>query len=253
MRMKSRPQSLAFVTRPFLLFPTIFLSNTTVRFKTASLLIVFAIGSYLLAQSNSESNCVPHVVVSTRVGKRSYRTSIAMISLGLRRTGITTNDVQEEMSKACSKLAEYIKSQKVARLTTTAVNDFPSYDYRSKPRTVTGYTGLHTLSFEVPIDRAGIILDGSVSNSATTISSFSFRASGEVSSHAILYAIRYSIVRARIEARTAAFSLGKVLGNRVYIKVTNSYIPRPVSAPNIAERITNTVLVQYFISPSTCN
>ena len=155
------------------------------------------------------------IVVSTGVGKRSYRTSIAMIRLGIRKTGRIANEVQEEFSKASSKLVEYVKSQKVDRLTTNAVNHFPSYDYRSNPRTVTGYTGSNTLSFEVPVDRAGIILDGPVNNSATTVSSFSFRGSGEVSSHPRLYSVRNAVIRARIEARTAVLSLGKMLGNPV--------------------------------------
>ena len=194
-----------------------------------------------------------HVVVSTGVGKRSYGTSIAMISLGVRKTGRTANEVQEEKSKASSKLVEYLRSQKADRLATTAVNHFPSNDYRSKPRTVSGYTGSNSLSFEVPIDRTGIILDGLVNNGATTVSSLSFRASSEVSSHARLYTIRDAAIRTRIEARTAVLSSGKVLGNPVYVKITDSYIPRPVSAPNIVERFTNTVLIQYLISPSTRN
>ena len=206
-----------------------------VSFRTAFLPMIFTIGTYLIAHSNAESNCMRHVVVSTGVGKRSYKTSIAMISLGVRKTGGTAYEVQEEVAKASSKLVEYLQSQKVDRLTTTAVNLFPSYDYRSKPRTVTGYTGSKTLSFEVPIDRAGILLDGSVNNGATTVSSLSFRASGEVSSHARRYAIRDAVIRARIEARTAVFSLGKVLGTPIHVKITDSYIPRPVSAPNIAK------------------
>ena len=174
-----------------------------------------------------------------------------MNSLGVRKAVRIANEVREEISKASSKLMEYGKSQKVDRLSTTVVNHFPSYDYRSKPQTVIGYTGSRKLSFEVPADRAGIILDDSVNNAAITVSSFSFRASGEVSSHARLYAIKNAVIRARIEARTAVLSLRKVLGNPVYAKITDSYIPPPVSAPNFAEWLANIVLVQCLISPLT--
>ena len=179
--------------------------------------------------------------------------SISMNSLSVRKAVRTVNEVQEEISKASSKLVEYIKSQKVDRLTATVVNHFPSYDYRSKPRTVIGYTGSHKLSFKVPAYPARIILDDSVDNGATTVSSFSFRASCEVSSHARLYNIRYAVIRARIEAITAVLYSGKVLGNPVYVKIIDSYIPRTVSAPSIAESLTNIVLVQYLIPSSTRN
>ena len=192
-------------------------------------------------------------MVSTGVRKRSYRTSIAIIRLGVRKTDRIANEVQEELLKASSKLLEYLKSQKVDRLTTNAVNHFPSFDYRSNPRTVTGYTVSSTLPFEVPVDRAGIILNVSVNNGAITVSSFSFRDSGEVSSHDRLYSIRDAVVRARIDARTAVLSLVNMLGNPVYVKITDSCTSRPVYAPNIAERLTNTVLVQCLISLSNRN
>ena len=103
----------------------------------------------------------------------------------------------------------------------------------------------------MPVDRAGIMLGVSVNNGASTVSSFSFRGSREVSSHARIYATRDAVICARIEARNTVLSLAKVLGNPVYVKITDYYIPCPVSAPNIAYRLTSTVLVQYFISSST--
>lgn len=71
-------------------------------------------------------------------------------------------------------------------------------------------------------------------NGSTTTQSLSFRSTTQVSYNEHRYAIQDAVLRARIEARTPVFSLGRVLGNHLYAKITDSYIPRPVSVPNIA-------------------
>ncbi len=195
--------------------------------------IAFLFTACLIASIRAESDCMRHVVIATGVGRRSYKTSVAMIQLGVQETGPTARDVQAEVAGSSSKLMDFLKSQHVNKLQTTAVSLYPTYDYRSNPRKLTGYSGSNTVSFEVPIARAGMLLDASVRHGATMVQSLSFRASSLVSTNARRYAIRDAVIRARIEARTAVFSLGRVLGNPVFVKVTDSYIPRPVSAPTM--------------------
>lgn len=172
-----------------------------------------------------------NVIVATGVGKRSFKTSIAVIRLGVRKEGPSAGFVQQMMARSSSQLVSYLRSQRVGKLQTTSVYISSVYNYRVTPRKITGYTGTSTLSFEVPISRAGSILDGATKNGATQISSVSFRGTDQVSTNARRYAIMDAVNRARIEGLTATRALRRTLGPPIHIKITDSYMPQPLRAP----------------------
>ncbi len=174
-----------------------------------------------------------HVIVATGVGRRTYKTSIAVIRLGVRKTGTSASDVHRKALSASSSLVKYLKAKKVSKLQTTSLSLFATYDYRSRVRRVAGYTGSTMLSFEVPIEKAGPLLDGSIRNGATSVSSVSFKAENAISADARRFAIHDAVVRAREEANVAVLSLGRVMGSPVHIKITDTFYAQPIAAPQI--------------------
>lgn len=197
--------------------------------RRTALIISFAIWTATVA--NAQANMMKNVIVATGVGKRSFKTSIAVIRLGVRKEGSSAGIVQQMMSSSSNRLVTYLKSQGVDKLQTTSVYISSVYNYRVSPRKITGYTGTSTLSFEVLIPRAGEILDGATRNGATQISSVSFRGTDQVSTNARRYAIMDAVMRARIEVLTAVSTLRRQLGPPIHIKITDSYMPQPLKAP----------------------
>lgn len=192
---------------------------------------VFLFSVWTASIVNCQATMMKNVIVATGVGKRSFKTSIAVIRLGVRKEGGSAGVVQQMMASSSSRLVSYLKSQQVNKLQTTSVYISSVYNYRVSPRKITGYTGTSTLSFEVEISRAGVILDGATRNGATQISSVSFRGTGQVSTNARRHAIVDAVHRARIEVLTATAALRRSLGPPIHIKITDSYIPQPLRAP----------------------
>lgn len=196
---------------------------------STALIILFAV--CIASTVNGQANMMKNVIVATGVGKRSFKTSIAVIRLGVRKKGPSAGIVNSMMASSSSRLVSYLKSQRVSKLQTTSVYISSVYNYRVSPRRITGYQGSSTLSFEVPISRAGEILDGATSNGATQISSVSFRGTDQVGTNARRYAIMDAVMRARIEVLTATSALRRSLGPPIHIKITDSYMPQPLRAP----------------------
>lgn len=196
----------------------------------AKALIAVLVLFFLINDGQANMQCMKHTITSTGVGRRSYKTLIAVIKLGIHKTGETAGGVQRQIAQASNELVSYIRSKKVSKLHTTSVSLYPTYDYRSSNRRITGYRGSFYLSFEVPIKDSGSILDGSVRNGATVVSSIRFRAENSVSSNARRLAIRDAVVNARNEAYVASYNLGRNFGAAISIKITDSFFPNPVAA-----------------------
>lgn len=175
-----------------------------------------------------------HVISATGVGKRKIRPSIAKIRLAVRGEGPTAQLAKKATMLRGARVVNYIRSIRATHLSTTGVQLYPTYNYSSTPRKIAGYIASSTLSFDVAAPRAASTLDGSVGAGATAISSVSFRAPKRAAAVARRRAIRDAVLRARSEARTAVFALGRVIGAPVHVKITDSFIAQPIDAPGLA-------------------
>ena len=78
-------------------------------------------------------------------------------------------------ARRSARVVAYLKTQQVDKLQTTGINLNPNYIYTngSNPK-ISGYTATNSISFQVPTERAGTILDAAVKNGATRIDGVNF-------------------------------------------------------------------------------
>lgn len=171
-----------------------------------------------------------NVLKSNGVGERSLPTTIAVVRLGVESEGKTAKEAQTKNAAASDKLTAYLKTQNVQKLQTTGVSLQPQFNFNVTPRQITGYRASNTVSFEVPVARAGTILDGAVTNGATNINGVSFKATPEATAAARKLALADAVANAKMEASAAAAAASRRLGAASVISIVDSFSPGPVSA-----------------------
>lgn len=173
-------------------------------------------------------------VTARGVGNRSYRTSIAIIRLGVQAENRTAAVVQRQLALSSARLVRFLQQQRVQKLSTAGIFLRPVFSLNGRTRRITGYTGSNTVTFETPVELAGAILDGAVRSGATRINRVSFRGAPNVVRAARQMAIRDAVRMAREEALIAADALGFGLRHPIMLEITDSFFPAPVSAGRFA-------------------
>lgn len=194
--------------------------------------VVALIAALLLASSaqaqRGKKCCAEAGTISvTGAGRRSFPTSIAVVRLGVEFSAPTAAAVQAQVASRSQALTTYLTLQSVDKLMTTGVSLFAQRNFRVTPAVITGYRGTNTVSFEVPISRAGAILDGAVRNGASQISGISFKATPLVTQRARNQALQDATRAAYREARVVAGALGVLLGKPKTVSITDSFLPQP--------------------------
>jgi len=128
-----------------------------------------------------ESNLIQesriNVLTVTGEGREQVETTIAQVNLGVEVEAETAEAAQQEAARRSTAVVELLRDRNVDQLQTTGIRLNPQYQYSENRQTLTGYVATNTVSFEVPIEAAGEILDEAVAAGATRIQGVSFRAS----------------------------------------------------------------------------
>ena len=164
------------------------------------------------------------------VGERSLPTTIAVVRLGVEAQAKTAVEAQTKIAAASNRLVKYLQGQNVDKLETAGVSLFPQFNFNVTPRQITGYRASNTVSFEVAVGRAGVILDGAVANGATNINGVSFKASPAATAKARKQALTDAVNNAKMEATAAAIAAGRKLGRASFVSITDSFSPGPVES-----------------------
>lgn len=179
----------------------------------------------------ARKDCVQtDIITTTGVGRRSVKTTIAVLRMGVEENGETARMVQDNLARNAARLVRFLRKQKVQRLQTRGVSLFATFDYRRSPPRPTGFRGSNVVSFEIPISRAGVVLDGAVRNGAKRINRISFRAPSPVIQRARKSALVDAVRTSRSEAHAVASATGTTLGRAINIRITDSFSPRPIMA-----------------------
>jgi uncharacterized protein len=206
-------------------------------FLTASL--IFASSTNTIAQERKPSRTL---TISGR-GIVTIPTSLSQIRLAVEVQGKTPNATQQEAAKKSTRLVDFLKSQQVSKLKTTGITLNPIYTYpnNAKPQ-ITGYTATNSVSFEVPNERSGKILDGAVTAGATRIESVSFIAGDRAISNAQLQALKEATKDAQRQADAVLESLSlrrkEIIG--IQINSTSNPVPIPMAAEAYDRKVANT-------------
>lgn len=162
-------------------------------------------------------------------GKTTVVPDIAVVSAGVQAQGASVKKVQQELNSKINKVTESIKKLGIdARdIRTANYNLSPMYDYKSGTQKITGYQANSTITVKVRnIDRANDVVDSATANGANEVGGISFDVEDKTKAEneARTQAVEAAKKKAEAAAKTAGFSLGRVIN----YSENDGTAPRPV-------------------------
>jgi uncharacterized protein len=210
--------------------PTTALSGSSVQmrkfWKPLSLTLILLMIFTLPASAQEKEKLWRTLTVSGR-GMEAIPTTLSQVSLGVEIQGKTAEEVQKEAAVRSSAVVNLLKSRNVDKLTTTGVRLNPVYSYTNNVQRITGYAASNTVSFRIPTDKVGTLLDEAVKTGATQISGVSFIASDEAIANAQKQALKKATQDAQQQAEAVLSSLGLQQKEIVSIQVNGASAPPP--------------------------
>ena len=171
-------------------------------------------------------------------GVEKIATTIAEVNLGVEIRGKTATQVQQEIATRTSAVVDLLHSKDVQQLQTTGVRLNPNYEAIDEDdrQTVLRYTGTNTVSFQIPTEQVGTLLDEAVEVGASRIDGISFTATPEAISEAKQEALRKATMDAQNKADVVLDTLDFTSQEIIGIEVDNASVsqPRPLAAGQFA-------------------
>lgn len=164
-------------------------------------------------------------------GVEMISTTSAQVQLGVEVQGESATNVQQEVARRSTAVVELLRSRNVEKLQTTGIRLNPVYSYENNVQRLTGYSASNTVSFRVPNEQAGVLLDDAVRAGATRIDSVSFTASDEAIKQAQQQALRQATQDAQQQADTVLSSLNLTRKDIVNIQIEGATPPPPMPVP----------------------
>jgi hypothetical protein len=205
----------------FCLFPSIFTVGVLG-------LLTFITPPVLAQEKVQIQGFTQRTITVTGRGVETIPTTLTQVSLGVEFQGKTAQEVQQAVARRSSDVVALLKSRKVEKLQTTGISLNPVYSYNNNVQRLTGYTATNTVSFRLPTDQAGDILDAAVKAGATRIDSISFVASDSAIAAAQQQALRAATQNAQQQANAVLSTLNLSQKEVVSIQVNNASPPPPV-------------------------
>ncbi|HIK05048.1 MAG TPA: SIMPL domain-containing protein [Trichormus sp. M33_DOE_039] len=174
-----------------------------------------------------EKEKVWRTLTVTGKGEESIPTTISEVSLGVEIQGKTAQEVQQETARRSSAVVDFLRSRNVEKLQTTGIRLNPVYSYNNNVQRITGYAANNTVSFRIPTEKAGTLLDEAVKAGATQINSISFVATDEAIASARQQALKEATQEAQKQAEAVFNSLGLKSKEVVSIQINGASAPPP--------------------------
>ena len=171
---------------------------------------------------------VSRVLTVTGEGSESIPATIAQVQLGVTAQGENAENVQQEIARRSSAVVELLRSQNVDKLQTTGIRLNPQYNYESNQPRIIGYAGSNTVSFQMPTDEVGTLLDDAIATGANQINSVSFVAADDAIDSARDTALQAATADAQAQADVVLQSLNLSAQEIVGIQVNNANPPMPI-------------------------
>ncbi|MEO1430634.1 MAG: SIMPL domain-containing protein [Cyanobacteria bacterium J06633_8] len=176
----------------------------------------------------AEEKVMLRTLTVTGRGTETIPTSLSKVSLGVEVQGKAANIVQPEAARKSNAVVALLKSQNVDNLKTTGIRLNPIYSYKNNVRKIQGYEATNIVSFQVPTDKVGKLLDETIKAGATRINSIRFVATEEEITQARQQALKEATQDAQKQANAVFSSLGFTAKEIVNIQVNNASMPEPV-------------------------
>lgn len=185
------------------------------------------VGFSMISPVYAQEKLVRTLTVTGR-GVEEIQTTIAQVRLGVEVEGKTANDVQREVARRSNSVVNFLRSRQVDKLETTGINLNPRYDYSNNRQTLVGYVGSNNVSFRVPTERAGEIIDEAVKAGASRIDSVSFTATDEATAAAQKRALQKATQEANAQADAVFSALNLTRKEIVNVQINGAVAPQPV-------------------------
>lgn len=167
-------------------------------------------------------------ITVTGQGVERIPATIANIQLGVEIEGQNATQVQEEVAKRSNSLVELLRSRSVSRLQTSGIQLRPNYSYNDNQRRLIGYVATNLVTFELPIDKVGNILDESVKVGATRIDNVNLTATEDAIASAQEKALVKATQSAQQQAQVILQSLNLKGQEIITINVNGANNPNPI-------------------------
>ncbi len=154
-------------------------------------------------------------------------TSLTQVQLGVEVQGKTPDEVQQQVAKRTSAVVELLRSRNVEKLETTGIRLNPTYNYSNSRQELTGYSGTNMVSFRIPTDQIGSLLDDAVRAGASRIDGVSFVASDTAISTAQQQALKEATTDAQRQADAVLETLNLSRREIVGIQINHASAPPP--------------------------
>ncbi|MUH00557.1 DUF541 domain-containing protein [Scytonema sp. UIC 10036] len=207
--------------------------NSRNLWKTVPMALLLCVGLAQPTLAQEKQRMLKTLTVSGR-GTQEIPTTLSQITLGVEVQGKTAQEVQKEAARRSSDVVELLKSRKVEKLQTTGISLNPVYSYNNNVQRLTGYTATNTVSFRLPTERAGSLLDEAVKAGATQINSISFIASDDALAIARQQALKEATQDAQQQGNAVLSALGFQAKEVVSIEINGANAPTPPPRPVMA-------------------
>lgn len=184
-----------------------------------------------IAQIRPTQERMLRTITVTGRGTEMVATTLTQVRLGVEAQGKTAEEVQQQVAQRSNAVINLLKSRNVDKLETTGINLSPTYRYDNGTQTLTGYTASNIVSFRIPTNQAGTLMDDAVKAGATRIDGVSFVATDAAIATAQKAALREAAQEARTQADDVLSSLGFTAQEIVGIQVNGAYAPPPRPVP----------------------
>lgn len=171
----------------------------------------------------------------TGQGEESVQTTKTQVELGVDVQGTDAAAVQREVAQRTSAVVELLRSRSVEKLETTGIQLSPRYNYENGRQDVIGYTGSNTVSFRMPTESVGTLIDDAVNAGANQIRGVSFVAEDDALEAARQQALREAVEDAQAQAGVVLGSLNLRSQEIVGIQINGAAPPMPVPMHRQAE------------------
>ncbi|WP_068815991.1 SIMPL domain-containing protein [Phormidesmis priestleyi] len=170
-------------------------------------------------------------------GIEEISTTITQVRLGVEAQGKTANEVQESVARRSNAVVTLLKSRNVEKLETTGINLNPIYSYDNNRQKLDGYSASNLVSFRVPTEKAGTLLDDAVKAGASRIDGVSFVATDDAIATAQKLALRKATQDAQGQADAVFSALNLTRREVVSIQVNGAAAPPPMLADVASFRV----------------
>ncbi|HEY9736280.1 MAG TPA: SIMPL domain-containing protein [Trichocoleus sp.] len=171
----------------------------------------------------------------TGQGSESIATSLAQVELGVEVQGRTAEQVQRQAAQQAAAVVELLQARGVQKLQTTGIRLTPQYDYQNGRPEAVGYVASNTVSFRVPNDQVGTLLDDAVAAGATQILNVAFAAEDSAIAAARQVALQEATADAQQQANAVLSALNLGPQEVVSIQINGANPPIPVPLPARAQ------------------